>query len=144
MNHRAGFLGPEIVRCGACDVKIAGQMHADDAVPIVFRHLVEDAVAQDAGDVHHAVDLPEGIDRLLDHGLGVVPIGDGAAIGDCFATHGLDLVDSFLRRAGVAALAFDVAAEAVDDNSCAFFGAGDGDLLADAAACAVHEDDFAL
>ncbi len=38
-------------------------------VPVLVGHLVEHAVAQDAGRIDHRVQAAEGVQRLLDHAL---------------------------------------------------------------------------
>ena len=107
VDHRARALLAEVLGRGAGDVEIAGQMDAEHRVPFLRAHLVENAVAQDAGDVDHPVDPAEGIDRLRHHRLGIVPFGDAAAIEYRLAASRRDLVDHPLGRTGVRTLALD-------------------------------------
>ena len=58
-------------------------MHIDHHLPVHVAHAVEDAVAQDAGVVDHAIDAAEILDRSLDHALGAGGIGGlGGGFGD--------------------------------------------------------------
>ena len=69
----AGRLLLEMRRGGAADVERALEMHGDDGVELLFRHLVEEAVAQIACIVDHAVDAPERIERRLDDAMRALP-----------------------------------------------------------------------
>ena len=95
---------------------MAGQVHVDDGLPILREHVVEHLVAQDAGGVEDDVQPAEGVARLLHHRQAVVELGDRAVIGGRLAARGLDLVDDFLRRRLVRALAAAAGAGIVDDD----------------------------
>ena len=112
-------------------------------VPVHHAHAVEDAVAQDAGVVDHAVDAAEVVDRRLDDALGALRIGDAVAVGDRRAAGLADLGDHLVGDLGVGALALGRAAQIVDHDLAAFAGGQQRDLLADAAPRAGHDNDLA-
>ena len=64
-------------------------MDIDDRLPLLRGHVEDHPVAQDARDIDDDVDLAEGIDRLLNHPLGGVVIGDRIGIGDRVAARRL-------------------------------------------------------
>ena len=78
MRVVATFLLAEMRDRGARDVEGAIEVHLDDRVPFLDRHVMEHAVAQDAGIVHDDIDTAEIVDRILHHALGVVPVRDAA------------------------------------------------------------------
>src|SRR5204863_2370935 len=57
-----------------CDVPL--EMYAEDAVPVVFGEVDENAVAEDARVVDENVQVAEGLDRRLDQATGAVPARD--------------------------------------------------------------------
>ena len=59
---------------------------------------------------------PKVVDRLLDHALGALEVGDVVAVRDGLAADRLDLGDDLLRRRRVGALAGERPAEVVDDD----------------------------
>ena len=120
-------------------------MHVDHHLPVHVAHAMEDAVAQDARIIDHAVDLAEVLDRGLDHALRARRIGDAVAVGHGLAAESRDLLANLLRRSrAAAALAVHCAAEIVDDHVGAFPGRQQRHLAADAAARAGDQDGFAL
>jgi hypothetical protein len=127
-------------KCGAA----ALQMHADDGIPVGLFHLVEDGIAQYAGIVDHAIDAAEGVDGSLDHAMGAIPARHRIAVGNRLTAGILDRTYCFRRRAGIGALAAIGGAQIVDHHLGAVFGHGDGDIAADAAACAGDQHDFAV
>ena len=80
-----------------------------------------------------ASSLPKVGDRLVDHALGAVPVGDVVAVGHRLAAHRLDLVDDLLGGADIVALAGAVAAEIVHHDLGAVLGQHQAMLAADAA-----------
>ena len=75
---------------------IAAQVHPDDRVPLLDRHVDEHPVADDAGVAHHGVETAEGVDRLRDEAAGAVPVADVVAVDDGLAAGRDDLVDDLL------------------------------------------------
>ena len=73
MHIRAAFLVAEMLGCGTADIKSAIQMHVNHGVPLLFGHLVEHHVAQNAGIIHHAINAPEVIQRAFDNAMGTGP-----------------------------------------------------------------------
>ncbi len=95
------------------------QVHVDDGVPVGLLHLEDHPISQDAGVVDEDVEPAEGVHGLLDHGFGVVEVGNVATVHDRLAAHALDLVHDGLCRADVAAGPVDVAAQIVHHDLCA-------------------------
>ena len=93
----------EVIRGCAADVVSAVQMHLDDSIPLIDTHFVKKAVAQNAGVVDHAVNLPERIHRRGDNPRGARRIGHAVGVGHRIAASRLDLGHHFLRRAGITA-----------------------------------------
>ena len=54
----------------------AFQMNLDHRVPLGLGHIDQHAVAQDARIADQHVELAIGADGLVDHGLGLIPVGD--------------------------------------------------------------------
>jgi hypothetical protein len=134
----------EDARRGVRGVERAHQMYLDDLLEGVDAHLVEDRIAQDAGVVHHAIELAERIDRLLDDLAGGHGFRDRFEIRDGRAALLPDLLDHLLGRRGVAASAVSGAAGIVDHHLGAFGRAQQRDFAADAAPGAGDDDDFVL
>ena len=105
MHKGAGIAFAEMVGGRAADVESAVQVHVDHGVPFLEAHLVEHAIAQDAGVIDHAVKLAEIADRVGHHRLRVFITRDAAEVGDRLATHGFDFAHHFFGRC-----AFDVGA----------------------------------
>ena len=74
------------------------------------------SVPKDARDVHQDVDPPERLDRLVDHGVGLVPVRHRAVVRDRRAAVTEDLVDHLIGRRLLLALAAQGHAEVVDDD----------------------------
>ncbi len=145
MHHRATFPRAEVLGSRAGDVERAFQVHGDDHVPVLLAHLVEDDVAQDAGDVDDTVDAAERVDGLLDHALSRLVVGDAVAIDHGLATGGGDFVADLLRRGRVAGTsAIDRSAQIVDHHLGALFGGELRHLRANATASAGHQHHFAV
>ena len=64
---------------------------------------MEEAVAQDAGVVDHAVDAAEGVERAFDDARAAARFRHAVVVGDRLAAGRDDLVDDALRRRVVAA-----------------------------------------
>jgi len=109
----ARILALEIGRGGARDVEGAVQVHVDHRFPLLDRHVEEEAVAQDAGVVHHHIDPAERVDGALDDPVRRLPLGDAVGVRDRRAALRLDLLDHLLRRTRVLAFARDRSADVV-------------------------------
>ena len=83
-------------KAGWITLKRALHVHGEDLVPVLFRDVVEGAVAQDAGVGDDDVDLAEGVERGLDDRLAAFVGVDAVGVGDGFAAGGLDLVDDLV------------------------------------------------
>src|SRR5262249_39082088 len=144
MHEGARLLLAEVRRRRARDVEGAEQMNLEHQIPVNHAHAMEDAVAQDAGDVDDAVDAPERVDRGF-HDVGGRPgLGDAVEIRNRLPAIALDLVHHLLRRRIRRALAVDRAAEIVDHHLGAFARRRERDLAADAAPGPGDDDDFSL
>ena len=119
-------------------------MHVDDAVPVGLAHREHHAVTEDAGVVDQDVEATEGLDRLLDHGLGFVEVSDVGAIDDGFATHALDLFDDLFGRALIGAGAIGGTAQVVDDDLGSVLGQHERMLTADASTGSGDDGDAAF
>src|SRR5688572_7869833 len=119
-------------------------MHLDHRIPVHRAHAVEDAVAQNAGVVHDAVDAAEVVDGRLDDALRALRVGNAVAVGNGRAAGLADLVDHLVGDRLVRALALGGAAEIVDHHLAALGGGEHGDLPSDAAPCPGDDDDFAF
>ena len=109
------------------------QVHLDDRVPLLFGHVDEHPVAQDARVVDEDVEIAERLDRGVDEALRTFPVGDVVAVDDRLATTGADLLDHLLSRGDVGPGAVVRRAEVVDDDLGTFGGEVQGMLAADAA-----------
>ena len=119
-------------------------MHLHHRLEIIDAHLVEEAVAQDAGIVDDAVDAPEALDRLAHDAFGGGGIGDAGAIGDGLAPGGADGVHHLMSGLLILARAIGAAAQIVDHDPGALGGGQQRDLAPDAAARPGDDDDLAL
>ena len=144
VDEGAGLLVLEVGRRRLRHVEGAVEVHLDDGVPVDRAHAVEDAVAQDAGVVDHAVDAAEVVDRRLDDALGALRVGDAVAVGHRRAAGLLDLADHLIRDRDVGALALGRAAEIVDHHLGALGGGQHGDLPPDAPPRAGDDDDLTV
>jgi len=110
------------------------QVNVDDRVPLIFGHVCQHSVAQNARVVDDDVERAKGIDRGLNQALRAFERRHAVAVGDRLATERLDLFDNLLRRAGVAAGAINAAAKVVDDDLRTMRCKAERMLAADAAA----------
>ena len=81
-DHRAALLLAEDRRRGAEHGEGALEVGLDDRVPLVFRHVEQHALAQDAGDAHDAVDPAEGVDGRLHDRRAALHRRDRVGVGD--------------------------------------------------------------
>src|SRR5262249_16448635 len=113
-------------------------------IPVDHAHAMEDAVAQDAGNIDDAVDAAERVDRGF-HDVGGRPrFGDAVEIRNRLPAVALDLVHHLLRRRIRRALAAARAAEIVAHPLGAFARRRERDLAPDAAPGPGDDDDFSL
>ena len=91
-------------------------MDGDDGVPVLFAHVEDHAVAQDAGVVDDDVQLAEVIDCAIDDPLGRLEVGDALEVGDCLAARRADFLDHVLGRRARLPGAVEVSAEVVHDH----------------------------
>jgi hypothetical protein len=103
-------------------VKAAVEVHLQDGVEVVFGQLVEGAVAQDAGVVHHAVDGAEFLDRGRHDFGSTVGAGHRGVAGDGLAAGGADLIDHLIGAAGARPGPVAGPTEVVDDDERAVVG----------------------
>ena len=83
---------------------VALEVHVDDRVPLVLGEVHEHAVADDPRVVDEDVEATEVCDRLLDHVLRALEVGDVVVVGGRLTTRGLDLVGHGLSWGRVLAL----------------------------------------
>src|SRR5262245_625884 len=105
---------------------------------------MKDAVAQDAGVVHHAVDATEVVDSGLDDALGALRIGDAVAVGNGDAAGLSDLAHHLIGDLDVRALALGGAAEIVHHHLASLGGGEQSDLTPDTSPGAGDDDDFSI
>ncbi len=125
-------------------VVAAVQVHLEHGVPVLERHLVERAVAQDARVADHAVDLAELVDRGLDDVLGALGLGHGVVVGDRAAAGVLDLLDHLVGHGRSGAGAVAGTAEVVDDDAGALLGERQRILASESASGPGDDDDAVL
>ena len=85
-------------------------------VPLSLRHPGEHAILQETGVQHERVEPTEGVDRLLDHRLGLIPVGDVGGVRHSFSPGRNDLVDDLLGSIGRAFRTVALHAEVVHDD----------------------------
>ena len=145
MHERARLLLLEVVCSGAAHIEGAVEVHLDDLIEVHDRHAVENAVAQDARIVDHAIDALEVVERALDDLFRALRLGDALEVRDGLAAGLADFLDDlFGGLLARGALAVHRGAEVIDDDLRALMGGQDGHAPADAAACAGHYYDFAF
>ena len=93
-------------------------------VPLSLRHPGEHAILQETGVQHERVEPTEGVDRLLDHRLGLIPVGDVGGVRHRFSPGRNDLVDDLLRSIGRAFRTVALHAEVVHDDFGSLGGKG--------------------
>ena len=133
------------VRTGEADGReVPLEVHADDGVELLLRHVEAHLVAQDPGVADEHVEPTERVDGLLHHGLGAGPARAVVVVRDALAAGGRDLVDDLLRGRLVGALTGAGAAEVVDDDLRALAREQQRLGAPDAAARARHDRDLAV
>ena len=85
-------------------------------VPLSLRHAGEHSILEEAGVQHERVESTKGVDRLLDHRLGLIPIGDVGSVRHRFSPGRDDLVDDLLRSIGCAFRTVALHTEVVHDD----------------------------
>src|SRR3546814_10650590 len=83
-------------------------MHADDRVPILRTHFVEDAVAQDASIVHDDIDSSEAVERRPDDSLRARPLDDTVPTDRRLPAFGADSGDNLVGGACIHTTARDL------------------------------------
>ena len=145
MDEAAFLLVAEQLDGGARDVEGAAQMHLDDLVPVLFAHLVEHLVPQDARRIDDGMQAAEAVLRLFDHVPDRRHAGDALGIGHSLAAGRLDLVGGLLGRTGRALVAAgDRTAQVIDQHLGAFAGRQQRTFLADTAGPAGDDDNLAF
>ena len=125
-------------------MKLPFKMHGDHRVPVLFIHVEDHAIAQDAGVVHHDVELAEIIDRAFDDALGSFEIGDAFEVGDRFAAGGADFLHHVFGGRARLPGAVEMSAEIIDDDFRAVLRHQQRFLATDTAACAGYHRNFAI
>ncbi len=118
-------------------------MDRHDGVPVLFAHVEDHAVAQDAGVVDDDVELAEVVDRAIDDSFGSLEVGDALEVGDRLAAGGSDFLDHVLRRGARLPGAVEVTAEVIHDHLGAVLGQQQRLFAPDAAAGAGDYRNFA-
>ena len=125
--------------------KRALQVHGNHRVPLGLGHVHQHPVPQDARVVDDHVQAPVGVDRQVDHRLGLGEIGDVATIGDRLAARLDDLGDRLMRGTIIlTAFAPAIAAEVVHHHLGAVLGQHQRMLAPDASAGTGHQTDASL
>ena len=115
-----------------------------DGVPVLRRHLVEGAVAQDAGVAHHTVYRTELVERGLDDVRRAVFGGDAVVVGHRTAARLADLGDDVVGHGRTGAGAVAGTAEVVHDDAGALPGEGQGVVTPQSPAGSGDDDDTIL
>ena len=144
VDEAAGTLRPEPGRCGPRGVEAPLEVHADDRVPVVLGHLVEDGIAENPRVVDDDVDPPEALDRLLDHPLRGGEIHDAVEVRLRLAARVANGGDRLQRRDPVLAVAGGGAARIVHDHLRAVRSQHLRNLGADAASGAGDQRDLSF
>src|SRR3546814_10851566 len=92
-------------RGGLGYIIIAIEVDPDHIVPVDLAHLVKDAIAQNAGIVHHRVELAEGAQGIFDDAGGSGGVRNICGVDDRLTARGADFRDDLLGGPGVAAFA---------------------------------------
>ena len=119
-------------------------MGVDDAVPLLLGHVEQHAFAQDAGHADGTVEAAELVDRGLHEPLAGLHRRDVVGNGDRGATGRLDLRRDRLSDLARQLRPVHAHAVVVDDDACAFGGAGQRDCAADAAPGTGDSNDFSV
>ena len=144
MHERAGFALAKVGRGGPRHVERPLEVHADDRVPVVLGHLVEDDVTQDPRVVDDPVEAPEIADRLRDHALGGGEVRDRVEVGHRLAAGVPDPGHHFQGGHPVAAFALFGSTEVVHDHLRAVPRGEQRDVAPDPPARAGDQDDLAF
>ena len=115
--------------------EVTAQVHLDDRVPLLHRHLRDGAVAQDPGVVDQRVQPAPGVDGPRHQGPRRVVLGAVAGVQHGLAAGRRDLVDDGLPGLGV---------QLVDHHPGTLAGQLERLAAADAAACAGDDRDPAV
>src|SRR3984893_14795594 len=119
-------------------------MDVEDSVEILFAHVEDHAVAQDAGVVDRDVELAEVVQRALDDALGGLEIADALEVGDRLAAEAADFLDNVLGRRTRLAGSLETAAEIVDHDLGSLPGQQQRFCAADTASSACDDRDFPI
>ena len=119
----------------------AERVDAVDQVPVFLRHLVEGAVAEDAGVVDDDVDPLPGVERGLDD---LRAVFDRVVVGDGLTAGGLDLLHHLVRRGAALAATGRGATQVVDHHLRAAAGQQQGVCASQAVAGAGDEGHFSV
>ena len=130
---------------GATHIVAAVEMHIDDAVPVLVRHLVEHHVAQDSGGIDNRVQAFERVPRLFDYVPHARAAGHRIGIRDGLSTRCLDLArDDFCWPCRAFVAASNAAAQIVHHHASALARGQERTLLADAVCPAGDENNLAF
>ena len=110
-------------------------MHGDHRIPLVFGHVDQHAVTQNASVVHQDVEVAERFDGAVDEALSALPVGDVVAVDHGLSAHCADFGSNFLRRGDIVTGAIVGSAEIVNNDLGAFSGEQQRVLATDATAC---------
>ena len=119
-------------------------MDLEHGVPFVHAHLVKKTVAQDARIVHHHIDTAKVLDRRLDDARSPRSIRYAVGVGGGLTTHGQDLMQHLVGRAGILTLARHGTTQVIDHDFGPFTGHGQRNIAANAPTSARHHDNFVL
>ena len=122
----------------------AAEVHVDDVVEVLDRHLVERLVAEDGGVGDHRIEATPFVHRLLGEAGGAFDGGDRLGVGHRLATGRPDLADHLLGQAGIAAAAEGMTAQVVHHHPRAPAGELECVATAHPATGSGHDDDVAV
>ena len=114
-------------------------MDVDDRLPLFDRHVVKNAIAQDAGIVDHRMDRTEGVDGGLDDAVGRFPFSDAVGVRHRRAAGFADFVDHQCGRAVIVSQTVGPYTRVVDQNFGAGGRHGECDIAPDTPARAGHD-----
>ena len=135
---------PEDPRRRLRDEERAAQVDVDHQIEVLLAHVQDGLVAQDAGIVHHDVELAELVQRAPHHPVRALARGDAVVVRDRIAAHAFDLGHHLVGHLGPLTASVPIAAEIVHHHPRALAREEQRVLAADASARSGDDRHFAF
>src|SRR5215471_16769044 len=97
-------------------------MHRHDGIPVLFAHVENHSVTENAGIVYYDAELAEIVDCALDDTLGRLEVSDALEIGHRLAASRANLLDDVFSGRSRLPCPVKVTAEIVDHDFASMFG----------------------